>query len=209
MSTAELYRLLCNLIRVGTVSEIDLSDSENPRVRVTTGDNTTDWIRWMTTRAGKAKRWCAPVKGEQILLLAAEGDMNNAIIIGSLFSSAFPPPDSGADTDVISWPDGAACRYDTSTQHLSITGINTLTITTDGPANVQCKSAVITADDSITLDTKEVVCTQKLTAAELSITKGGELHGAFTGSMTINGVKPDDHGHGGVEGGDSWTKGIK
>ncbi|WP_425267763.1 hypothetical protein [Enterobacter hormaechei] len=27
--------------------------------------------------------------------------------------------------------------------------------------------------------------------------------------MTLNGVKPDDHEHGGVESGGSWTKGTK
>ncbi|GAA3911793.1 hypothetical protein GCM10022405_41230 [Gibbsiella dentisursi] len=209
MGNAELFRLLCNLIRVGVVSELDLSDSQNPRVRVLTGGNTTDWVRWLTSRAGNARRWCAPVIGEQVLLAAPDGDLSKAVILGAFYGADFPPPDNGASSDVVTWSDGASCRYDMDSGALSVSGVKSVALTSHGPVTIDCTTATVQAESSVTLDAPEVICTQKLTAAELSITKGGELHGAFTGSMTINGVKPDDHDHGGVQTGEGWTSEIK
>lgn len=135
--------------------------------------------------------------------------MTTAMIIGSLYSNTHPAPKANMKSGVITWPDGATFSYDPEQGALSISGTKSLTIVSKGPATVQCQSATINADDRITLNTKEVICTDKLTASTLSISKGGELNGDFSGSMTFNDVKPNDHDHGGVEHGDSWTKGTK
>lgn len=206
MTTAELFRLLCNLIRTGTVTALD----EDARTaRVSTGDNETDWVRWATSRAGDAVIWHAPSVGEQVIILAPCGEMTTAMIIGSLYSNNHPAPAAGIKSGVITWPDGAAFSYDPESSTVSISGIKALSVKDDGPVSIHCKTADVKADDSIRLDTPEVICTQKLTAGTLSITQGGELNGDFTGTMTINGVKPDDHRHGGVEHGGSWTEGTK
>lgn len=50
--SAELMRLLANILRVGVVAEV------NPitwRVRVRSGELVTDWLRWNTQRAGAFK----------------------------------------------------------------------------------------------------------------------------------------------------------
>jgi len=67
----------------------------------------------------------------------------------------------------------------------------------------------IKADEKITLDAPEVKCTKKLTTASFPATKGGEMHGNFTGTATFNDVRPDDHDHGGVKSGDDRTRGTK
>lgn len=62
----------------------------------------------------------------------------------------------------------------------------------------------------ITLDTPEVVCTNKLTTGTLEVQKGGKMTGNIEhtgGKLTSNGVQVDDHDHGGVERGGSWTEG--
>ena len=51
MNLNELYRLICNLARIGTVLEVD---TEKYLARVETGENKTDWIRWAVPRAGEA-----------------------------------------------------------------------------------------------------------------------------------------------------------
>ena len=48
----EIMRLIGNLVRIGTVSELDLP---NARCRVTTGSNVTAWLPWMTHRAGRTR----------------------------------------------------------------------------------------------------------------------------------------------------------
>lgn len=60
----EIMRLITNLIRTGVVTEVD---RENWLCRVKTGELETNWISWLTLRAGmpahggdhwKVSRWC-------------------------------------------------------------------------------------------------------------------------------------------------------
>ncbi len=64
--TANLLRRLQNLIRVGVVVEVDTQKG----CRVKTGDLVTDWLKWITLRAGQTRTLSAPSKGEQVLILA-------------------------------------------------------------------------------------------------------------------------------------------
>ncbi len=47
----EIMRLITNLIRTGVVTEVD---RENWLCRVKTGELETNWISWLTLRAGNA-----------------------------------------------------------------------------------------------------------------------------------------------------------
>ncbi len=67
-------RLLRNLIRIGTVNAVDL---ERGLCRVETGGNLTDWLHWMTCRAGRARMWWAPSKGEQVLVFALGSELDS------------------------------------------------------------------------------------------------------------------------------------
>ncbi len=49
-----IMRLIINLIRTGVVTEVD---RENWLCRVKTGDLETNWINWLTLRAGNARTW--------------------------------------------------------------------------------------------------------------------------------------------------------
>ena len=48
----EIMRLITNLIRTGTVTEVD---RVNWLCRVKTGDLETNWINWLTCRVGKSR----------------------------------------------------------------------------------------------------------------------------------------------------------
>lgn len=85
--SAEIMRLLENMIRVGVISDVDL---KNWRVRVTSGRLTTDWLRWNCTRAGVFKIWLPPSRGEQVLLLCPGGNPEMAMVVGSLYSTDNP-----------------------------------------------------------------------------------------------------------------------
>ncbi|QQU56480.1 phage baseplate assembly protein V [Serratia liquefaciens] len=206
MNLNELYRLICNLVRIGTVTDVD---HDNYIARVATGENKTDWIRWATPRAGEAVTWWAPTVNEQVIVFAPGGDLETAIIWGSLYSDSAKPPGSGETSNVTKHPDGAQVFYDPATGALAATGVKSATVEASESIAATAPEITCTATASITLDTPEVVCTKKLSCKTFSAEEGGELNGAFTGSMTYNGVKPDDHDHGGVEPGSSWSKGIK
>ena len=66
----EIMRLITNLIRTGVVTEVD---RENWLCRVKTGELETNWINWLTLRAGNARTWWKPSEGEQVVLLSPDG----------------------------------------------------------------------------------------------------------------------------------------
>lgn len=93
---AEIYRLLNNLHRTGTILEVNLTDG---LCRVQTGELQTTWLNWLTSRGGRSRTWWAPSVGEQVLLLSIGGDLTTAFD-GHRFSLA----DRGAYTGVTaSW----------------------------------------------------------------------------------------------------------
>ena len=209
MNLNELYRLICNLARIGTVLEVD---TEKYLARVETGENKTDWIRWAVPRAGEAVTWWAPTVGEQVYILCPCGEMETAFIAGSLYSEAAPPPDAGATTCVILHPDGARISYDPEASALVVSGVKTASVTASESITATVPVVTVKADTRVTLDTPEVVCTNKLTTGTLEVKKGGKMSGNIEhtgGAFTSNGVQVDDHDHGNVERGGSWTEGTK
>ncbi|HGN8994512.1 TPA: phage baseplate assembly protein V, partial [Klebsiella michiganensis] len=184
MGIAELLRLLENIVRTGTVAEID---EGKWRVRVQSGELETTWLRWNAQRAGAFKVWVPPSVGEQVWFLCLGGNTDVAFIGGSLYSDDNPAPGASSNKMVVTAPDGATFRYDAEAGALQVKGI---------------QSAVVEASVKITLDTPEVECTNLLTTKNLNVTKGGEMHGDIThtgGAFTSNGVQVDDHDHGAVE----------
>ncbi|MGV8925699.1 MAG: phage baseplate assembly protein V [Ewingella sp.] len=200
-SNAEIYRLLCNLIRIGTVTEIN---PEKYLARVACGENETDWIRWRTARAGDSVTWFPPSVGEQVIIICPNGEMATAAIMGSLYSDNAPPPSQATKDITFSLPDGAVFSYDAQSSALSVSGVKTV--------NIECETGTVAAADSFTFDTPNVICTQQLTAATLQITKGGGMKGDIShsgGTFTSNGVAVDKHSHGEVQSGGDWTEGTK
>lgn len=194
MGIAELLRLLENIVRTGTVTEID---EEKWRVRVQSGGLDSNWLRWTAQRAGAFKVWVPPSVGEQVWFLCLGGNTDVAFIGGSLYSDDNPAPGVSRNEMVVTAPDGATFRYDAEAGALQVKGI---------------KSAVVEASVKITLDTPEVECTNLLITKNLEVTEGGEMRGDIThtgGAFTSNGVQVDDHNHGEVERGGDWTVGTK
>ena len=59
-----IARAIRNLIRIGVVTDVDLSRG---LCRVQTGGMKTTWLNWLTCRAGRSRVWWAPSEGEQVL----------------------------------------------------------------------------------------------------------------------------------------------
>lgn len=102
-TTQEISRLLRNLIRTCVIVEIDLNDG---RCRVQTCGIVTDWLQWLTTRAGCSRSWWAPSVGEQVLLLVVGGELDTAFVLPGIFSDEHPAPSASADAFHITFPDG-------------------------------------------------------------------------------------------------------
>lgn len=70
MDLAEVIRLLENIVRTGTVTEID---EKKWRVRVQSGELDSTWLRWNAQRAGAFSVWVPPSVGEQVWFLSLGG----------------------------------------------------------------------------------------------------------------------------------------
>ncbi|QCR38005.1 phage baseplate assembly protein V [Nissabacter sp. SGAir0207] len=189
---SDIQRLLRNLIRIGTVSAVNV---EAGLCRVETGGNLTTWLHWLTSRAGQVRTWHAPSVGEQVLVLALGGELDTAFVLPGIFSDQFPAPSASADAVHLLFPDGAVIEYEPETGALRAEGI---------------QSGLIKAATKITLDTPEVECTQHLKAATLEVTEGGTMKGNVThsgGRFSSNGIVVDAHKHGGVQSGGSTSGG--
>lgn len=205
----ELARAIRNLIRSGVVTEVDIVQG---LCRVQSGGIQTTWLNWLTTRAGRSRTWWAPSVGEQVLLLAIGGELDTAFVLPGIFSDDNPSPSASADAWHVLFPDGAVMEYEPETGALTVSGIKTADVTASESITATVPVVLVKAAERITLDTPEVVCTNKLTTATLEVQKGGTMRGNIEhtgGTLKSNGVQVDDHGHGGVQRGGNWTEGTK
>ena len=208
-SLQEIARAIRNLIRTGIVTDVDLDEG---LCRVQTGGMQTTWLNWLTCRAGRSRVWWAPSVGEQVLVLAVGGELDTAFVLPGIFSDDHPAPSASPDAIHVAFPDGAVIEYEPGSGALTATGIKTAAITASESLSATVPVVLVKSATRITLDTPEVVCTNKLITASLEVQKGGVMAGNIQhsgGQFTSNGVQVDNHAHGSVQSGGSWTKGTQ
>lgn len=184
----EIMRLITNLIRTGTVSDVD---TVNWLCRVKTGDLETNWINWLTLRAGNTRTWWQPSIGEQVVLLSLGGNLETAFALPAIYADAFPPPDYSENGSTTVFNDGGWFQYEPDSGQLLIKNI---------------KSVRIEAADGIQLITDQL----GVDASQTLINSQTVMNGAVTqggGDMSSNGVVVDKHRHGGVKSGGDTSGG--
>ena len=174
----EIMRLITNLIRTGVVTEVD---RENWLCRVKTGELETNWISWLTLRAGNARTWWRPSEGEQVVLLSLGGNLETAFALPAVYSNQFAPPSTSADACVTEHPDGGWFEYEPTTGRWYVRGI---------------KSMVIEAADNITMKTSEFVLEADRTRINSEVVINGGVSAKTPGAMVIS-VKAVAGGTGG------------
>lgn len=191
---SETMRRLDNLVRVGTVAEADYARA---RIRVRTGDLVTDWIPWATTRAGGDRSWWAPELGEQVLLLAPGGQLEDTIALPALYQDAHDAPQSSADVMHVAFGDGAFVTYDRAAGKLTVNTPGQVEITaareveintgTEVTINAASKTTINSPDillngDVVTTGTSTV---QKVINAQNGIAASGSGPGGGGATVTI------------------------
>lgn len=168
---ATLARLLENLIRFGTIAEVQM---EPPRVKVKTGTLTTAWLPWRALRAGEDREWDPPTEGEQVILLSPSGQLANGVAITGVFSDLIPANGDRAGLHRRTYRDGAIIEYDSIAKHLRATLPGTAELTAVGDVTVTTQAALsATATGDITLTS----------AANITI--------AAAGNVAISGARVD------------------
>jgi phage baseplate assembly protein V len=221
---ADLQRRLANLIRVGVVAELDAAAA---RVRVSVGAITTDWLPWLTARAGADRTYWAPEPGEQILLLAPSGELAQAVVLPAIYQSAHPAPADAQTIHRTVYSDGTVVEYDRAAHKLTAAVKGSAEISTDTAlaASVGTDASVTaggnikaaaggsldaTAATAVNISAPAINLTGAVTiAGPLSAKPGAAGGGASVeGSMTVtsgdvkaDGISLKGHTHSGDSGG--------
>ena len=181
----ELDRRLGNLLRFGTVSEVDAGRA---LVRVDLGDLVTDWVPWATRSAGHNREWSALDVGEQVALLSP-GDPSLGLVVGSLFQDSHPANGNTGKDWRITFKDGTVLEFDRDASALRVV------VAPVGSIVVQVGSTELSMQGG----------QATLKAADISLQGNVAISG---GSLTHNGVNiGSTHAHGGVQTGGGNTSG--
>lgn len=171
--SAEIERMIANLVRVGTIAELD---ETNARVRMAVGGLTTDWLPWGVSRAGATRTWSAPRVGDQHVLFSPYGDPSQGVVGPALYQDSQPAPAASKDQEHTLYPDGSTVDYNSATNTL------TVTIAAGGNVVVNCKHATINAADDATVNTK-VAAIKASTSVEIDSPAT-----TVTGKLTVEGL---------------------
>lgn len=207
MRAAELHRLIENLIRLGTIAEVDHARA---RVRVRCGELLTDWLPWQTPRAGTTADWDPPTIGEQVLLLSPGGDPAAGVALTGVFCTARPAPSASPDLTRRDYPDGTHIDYDHGASVLTVDcvgdvvvkGARTLTVDFGGDVLVKTPTQV-TVDAPLSTFKGQVMIEGLLTY--LAGLVGSTVTGAAAsivgnvivsgGDHTVDGISAKHHKH--------------
>ena len=178
----DVERRIENLLRIGAVHSVDYGAA---RIRVETGDLVTDWIPWITARAGRDAEWWAPEVGEQVMVLAPGGILEDAVALGAVYQDAYPAPAARPGVHVTRYQDGTTVQYDRDAHQLTIDCKGAVMLSADGPVDVQANgnatvqssgTAAITAGGSVVIS-----------GAGVSITDSGGGGCSMSGNFRLQG----------------------
>ncbi len=148
MDIADILRRIENLIRLGTVAEVDLAGTP-ARCRVKSGNITTDFLPFIHGRAGTTTDWDPVTIGEQVMILSPSGETGAGIVMPAIHQASIPAPSDSADEFVRKFPDGATIKYNHASGHLDVIGIKTATIQADISILVDTPAAHFSGDVQI------------------------------------------------------------
>lgn len=165
---SEIDRRLTQVIRLGRVVEVD---AEKARVRVQVGENTTGERPWVTC-AGAIKIWNPPAVGEQVVLLSPGGDLDQSIVLPSLYYRSFAAPSQD--------PNAVQVQLSEKTTALWNPTANTFSFSLSPEGHIELKSG----DLSAYFDSREV--TFLATDTSFCFEEGGMTLKYLTSQITVD-----------------------
>lgn len=114
---SDIERRVANTVAFGVVED---ADYERRRVRVRIGPLLSDWIPWTTGRAAQDRTWHPVEVGEQVVMIAPNGDMKQGVVVGAVNSTANPGPSDRPTLSRTVYEDGTFVQHDRETSEYTI-----------------------------------------------------------------------------------------
>jgi len=215
----DIERRLGKLIQPGTVIEADYKVA---RVRVSLGKNVSDWLPWMTARAGEDKTWHPPEIGEQVLVVAPSGNSESGFILpGAVYKNDFPANGDKVDVSRTTFKDGAIYEYDRENHARLISlpeGKSTVKVGENAVSEITETKITHKIGDGakVEIEAEKIKMTLggasiELSGAGITITAAAiTINGPVTqtgGNLTSDGIGLQSHKHSGVTTGIQNTAG--
>lgn len=122
---AELQRKLANIVRIGIVKEIDY---EKAKVRVKIGEFLTDFLPWITGRAGEDRSWFSPNIDEQVVVLSPLGELSLGVVLAGIYQQKYPAPENNEMINSLVFNDESKLSYNRENHHLEIAVVDKITL---------------------------------------------------------------------------------
>ena len=194
---------IANLISYATVEQVD---TERELVRVRRGEVLTDWLSWLSVFSGQMIDWCSPSVGEQGILLAPSGVLENATFLRGLPTGQYKRPNTGETGYKVRFKNGDTVTHNGADMEVVVSG--TFTVKAGGDIVLQSPSTINNNAPTTKMSANTVI------GGGLAVNGSGEgggssvIHGDFNvvGTIANNSVNiGSTHTHSGVQGGGSNT----
>lgn len=144
---SDLAKRLSNIIRIGTIFEINV---QTAKARVKIGELETDFLPWANSNSGSNNSWNPPEIDEQVIILSPSGDLSQAVILPSLYKNNASNSDQNIKS--ITYQDGSKISFNVSSGTLDLDLKGDVAIKVVGNANIEGNNINITGSSNITLD---------------------------------------------------------
>ena len=128
------------LLQIGLIHSVDLQAAT---CTVEIDGEESAPLPWLEASMGKLRIWSPPAVGEQVVVLAMEGEIGSGIVLRGLPSDRYPVAGSGEEFAMI-WEDGTRIAYDPETKKL------TATLASGGKVELTAEDVAITGNTQIT-----------------------------------------------------------
>jgi len=137
----DLGRRLANVIRIGTIFEIDFQAA---KARVKIGELETDFLPWANANSGSNNSWNPPEIDEQVIILSPSGDLSQAVILPSLYKNN--ASDSDQNIKSITYQDGSKISFDIASGTLDLDLKGDVKIKVVGNAEIEAAKVTLKGD---------------------------------------------------------------
>ena len=197
-SPLELYRLIANMIRFGRVDKVRTGSASSPAAcTVRLGEDlSTTFIPWISLAAGggnQTRHWRTPAINEPCLVLAPEGELNQAVAVLGLFSSDMPQGATSEDVERHDFSSTDFWEHNRAAGTLHFEIARAISLKVGESVLLITPTGTTLTTPQYTVDSPETEFTGAVTVQKLLTFNGGMAGKAGTGAGAANTI------HGGLK----------